>query len=478
MNEITQSWAGSVADVRDQHARGTRSGIADAGGARHRESTPPARWRGAFARTLFTPDQTVTPPAVLGAIVILAATVAALRMGPHGMNTLWAEDGQVFYSGARQGSFLHNFFETYRGYMHAAPRLVVAAAALFPLSWAAVTVTLGNALVLGLLAAVVYCASAPHIHQRTLRIIPAALIAACPVGPETIGSVANLQWFLVPAAFLVLLWNPQRPLPIAAGVVTVVFATLSSPFGVFLAPLAVVRAVVLGRRRGALIPLAAMGGIVVQGLIMMSTHDRDSYDEVRPGTLSRMFVDYVAGQGTTGVRYFTELRITGIVVLGVLGALFLLAAAARLLPQLTAAALFVLFSVLFFTAPIVLSGMTIGKPGGNRYFVTPFLLLAFAVMTLTSASLSRIDQGGWVWQIRPFGMVLRGALAASLVFSCVTCVPSMYSEARFAPTWSGGLDQARKECRAGARLVAIPITPVSAVHNWRVVLKCSQVGSG
>ena len=39
---------------------------------------------------------------------------------------MWAEDGQVFYAGAKHASLPHVFFQTYRGYMDAGPRVIAA----------------------------------------------------------------------------------------------------------------------------------------------------------------------------------------------------------------------------------------------------------------------------------------------------------------------------------------------------------------
>ena len=70
------------------------------------------------------------------------------------------------------------------------------------------------------------------------------------------------------AAFAAALWNPQRPAPIAAGAATVVLAALSSPFGLFLAPLAVLRVCVFRRSRAVVIPLCILAGAGIQALIM------------------------------------------------------------------------------------------------------------------------------------------------------------------------------------------------------------------
>ena len=129
----------------------------------------------------------------------------------------------------------------------------------FRVSWAAAAAAVADAAVLGLLAALVYRASGAHIRNPWLRAVPALLTVVCPVGTETAGSIADLQWAMFFVTIVVLMWNPQRPAAIPAGLLTVTLTTLTNPFGLLLAPLAVVRIATLGRSRGTLIPLATLG---------------------------------------------------------------------------------------------------------------------------------------------------------------------------------------------------------------------------
>jgi hypothetical protein len=429
------------------------------------------RVRDAAARDLFPVDDSSARAATLAGLAVAAAVVAVMRLGARGMNTVWAEDGQVFYAGAKHASLLHVFFHTYRGYMHAGPRVIAAIDALFPVRWAASSLAISDAVAIGLLAAVVYRASRAHIQRPWLRVIPALLVAACPVGQDTIGAIANLQWFLPFAAFAVLLWNPQRPAPIAAGAATVAFAALSSPFGVFLGPLAVLRVVVFRRSRAAVIPLCLLAGAGIQALIMAFASGRQSYYTILVGRLTRLFIAGVAGQGFFGARFGAAWMTLGTAVVIAVGAGWALIAVMGLPRQFAVASVALIYSLGYFAAPVVLSGMTVRVP--TRYFVPPLLLIVFAVVIMLDGALSLENRFRWTGYARPAAVILCTGLLACVSSTAVASwrAPDPY---RAAPTWSGALAAARRQCSGGARSAALPITPVSALH-WKVVLTCSQI---
>jgi hypothetical protein len=450
----------------------------DDGGAPGGITAAARRARDWLAAEVFPADDSSTRTATLAAVAVgLAAALAAvMRLGAQGMNTLWAEDGQVFYAAAKHAALPDVFFHTYRGYMHAGPRVVAGAAALFPVSWAAAGVAVGDAVALGLLAAVVYRASAAYIRSPWLRILPALLIAAVPVGQETIGSIANLQWFLFFAAVVVLLWNPRRPVPIAVGAVTVLFATMSSPFGILLVPLACVRLLVFLASRSSVIPVAALAGFGLQTLIMVGATGRASYTTVLPGKLTNLFVSGVVGQGFFGGRYAAPWLALGTVAVIAIAAAWALLAVTGRLRSFAVASVALAYALVFFAVPVVLDGMTIGQPPAYRYYVGPLLLIVFAVTVMLDGALRGPDHLHWAEAYRPVPVVLCAALLVCLGYSAATTYRAP-DPARAAPTWSASLAGARTRCSEGAHKAVLPIAPVS-VHHWRVVLSCSQISRG
>jgi hypothetical protein len=444
-------------------------------GAHARVMAAARRARDWLARDVFPADDSSARATTLAAaaVAVAAALIAGLRLGAQGMNTLWAEDGQVFYAAAKRAPLPDVFFHTYRGYMHAGPRVVAAVAALFPVNWAASAIAIGDAVALGLLAGIVYRASVPVIRNPWLRAIPALLIAACPVGQETIGSISNLQWFLFFAAVVVLLWNPRRPVPIAAGLATVVFATMSSPFGILLVPLAGARVLVFWRDRGAVIPAAALAGFGIQTLIMAQATGRTSFYTVLPGKLTHLFTFGVVGQGFFGARYSAPWTALGaLAVIAIAAAWALLAVTGRSRP-FAVASVTLAYGLVFFAVPVVLDGMTVGQPPAYRYYAGPLLLIVFAVTVMLDGALRRTDHLRWAEAYRPVPVVLCAGLLVCLGYSAATMYRAP-DPARSAPTWSAALDSARSRCSHGARSAALPITPIS-VHHWKVVLSCAQI---
>lgn len=451
----------------------------DDGGADGRVTSAARRARDWLARDVFPADDSSARNAALASIAVGLATAlaAGMRLGAQGMNTLWAEDGQVFYAAAKHAALPGILFHTYRGYMHAGPRVVAAIAALFPVKWGAAGIAIGDAIALGLLATIVYRASAAHIRNPWLRVVPALLIAVCPVGQETIGSIANLQWFLFFAAVVVLLWNPRRPLPIAVGAVTVLFATMSSPFGILLVPLAGLRVLVFLASRASVIPVAALAGFATQTVIMVGATGRTAYTTVLPGKIARLFVSGVVGQGFFGARYTAPWPILGAVAVIAIAAAWALLVATGRLRSFAIASVMLAYALVFFAVPVVLEGMTIGRPLAYRYYVGPLLLIVFAVTAMLDGALRRPDRLRWTEGYRPVPAVLCAALLVCLGYSAVTNYRAP-DPARSAPTWSAALGNARARCSHGAPRAAVPITPISVLRHWKVVLSCSQIPRG
>jgi hypothetical protein len=300
------------------------------------------------------------------------------------------------------------------------------------------------------------------------------LVAACPVGQETLGAIANLQWSMFFVAFAVLLWNPQRPVPIAVGAVAVAFTTLSSPFGLLLVPIAVVRVLVFRRNRAAVIPLCTLAGVGIQALIMAYASGRQSYYTVLVGRLTRLFLAGVAGQGFFGPRYQVAWMALGTVAVIAVAVAWALIAVMGRPRQFAVASLALIYSLGYFAAPVVLSGMSVWE--GSRYFVGPLLLIVFAVVILLDGALSLQNRFRWTGYCRPAAVILCSGLLACVGYAAVTSwrAPDL---SRATPTWPAALAAARTQCSRGASSATLPITPVSALH-WRVVLSCSQIKDG
>jgi hypothetical protein len=175
------------------------------------------------------------------ATALLAGTAVGLarQPGSGALQTIWAEDGQVFLAQAVALPVDRAFSTLYAGYLHAVPRVLAELAAALPLPVADAVLSGGAALIVAALALLIYRASAGHIRSTVIRAALAGAVVLVPVGQaEVTNNAANLHWFLMFAAFWVLLWRPRHPLALATGALVVFLAGASDPLTILLAPLA------------------------------------------------------------------------------------------------------------------------------------------------------------------------------------------------------------------------------------------------
>lgn len=447
------------------------------------------RIRQTAAGSLFPPEQARPAGWLLALITVGCAALAGARQGWIGLNTIWAEDGLVFYQGALAHPW-HAFLQPWGGYWETTPRILAVAVALVPIGSAAGAIAVADAIVMGLLAALVYRACGEHIRNPWLRAIPAIATAVCPVGQEICGTIANLQWPMYFAGMIVLLWNPRRPLPITVGTVTVVLLTLTSPFGLLLAPLAVTRIAVLGRGRDSMIPLALLVGTVTQSTGMAILHGRQVYSVMQVVTIGKLYEEHVAGQGFFGIRIDlpSEAPQGAAVVIAMLTALVFVTASGRL-RQATLAALALTCSVGYFAVLLVVNGNYEEDHYPGRYDVVPFLLLVYAVTVLLDSLLPRSERQWATWLhgaaqrpcledvLRFVPLLTCAALIICLAWS-VAASWQVPNSARQRPTWPAALANGRATCGHGARTARIPITPRWPRHYWHVTLPCADLTSG
>jgi hypothetical protein len=123
-------------------------------------------------------------------------------------NTVWADDGSGFLGPALQHGW-GAFAFPYGGYLVSITRVMAAVAATLPLRLAALVLGAGSALVVCLVAGLVYLSMRGHIPSRGLRFAFAAMMVLIPaVGMEIDPNAANLHWYLVFAAVWILLARP------------------------------------------------------------------------------------------------------------------------------------------------------------------------------------------------------------------------------------------------------------------------------
>jgi hypothetical protein len=183
-----------------------------------------------------------TAAVVAGLVTASVAALVLWRPWPFAADFVWAEDGPVFLTLAARSGLGDVVLTPYNGYTHVVPWVLVEAVTLLPVTWWALGVAVAAAAGRALLAAMAWYALAGHLPSRSARALIALVLVTAPLGNfETLNSLANLHWFLVPAAVPALLWTPARWGGTVVQALVVAGAVLSDPVTCLLAPVVLLR---------------------------------------------------------------------------------------------------------------------------------------------------------------------------------------------------------------------------------------------
>lgn len=165
-------------------------------------------------RSLFVaaPKRPITWLAILiGALAVLAGATISIYGQRGALNTVWAEDGGIFYQATLRHSLLDTLTIPYNGYYQLLPRLLIQLVRVFPLTAAAEAMAIIGAVATSCLAVLVYAASSEHLQSRLVRFCVSAPVAVLYVAQEELGNnIVNIPWYMVYVAFWMLLWNPEE----------------------------------------------------------------------------------------------------------------------------------------------------------------------------------------------------------------------------------------------------------------------------
>ncbi|WP_213456054.1 hypothetical protein [Rhizomonospora bruguierae] len=430
-----------------------------------------ARLRGGGAALFPTAEPAARPGwrAIALALAAAAAGTAislARQPGAGALDTVWAEDGQVFLGQAVDNGPLPALGTSYAGYYHVVPRLVAGLASLAPAGAAAAVLAVTAALLVAATAVLVHTASGAHLRSPLARTLAAAVVVVVPLAQDELpNSIANLHWYGLYALFWMLVWTPRgRAGRVLAGAVVLAVAASDILTLVFV-PLAlarVLRRTPQGRRDRYGSTLAGLLGaglaLQVAGLASGSSSRQLTPDPVlaASGFVLRAVPGALIGERWLGTGVDARwLALAGLAWLLVAGAV--LAAVLRLTrPHGVLAAVAGLHAAALYALPVLLSGTAT-----FRYAAAPAMLVVTALAAL----------------LRP-GTGTRGrlplyALAALLALVCAVNLRVDNPRAH-GPRWSTELDRARVACANGAERVALPIPPAGE-DAWRANLPCDYV---
>jgi hypothetical protein len=327
---------------------------------------------------------------------VLLATVALVRQaGVPAVQTLWAEDGLIFYSQALAHSFWRTLITAYNGYDQLVPRLVIQVAKLAPVADVSAVVAVCGAGGLATLGCLVFHMSRGHIASPALRgLLVAAMVALPLANVEMLDNLVNLPWWLFFAAFWALLWRPETAAGrVTAGLICCLAAASEPLVGVFVL-LAVFRVWALPRLKEQAASIGLVVGLVYQAAVVLGNHGENTFPKAGLSGLPtdfalRVGLGWLSGlRGTDavvrwdrsvaevlGLVLFAAIVVAGVKLGSKQGRAFVIAAA--------------VMAPICFAVPVWLRGAgpfmrlaTTSVGYGGRYAATSILMLVSAVLVL------------------------------------------------------------------------------------------------
>jgi hypothetical protein len=442
-------------------------------------------------------------------VVILVGAGSWLQLerqsGVAATNSIWAEDGHLFLTSALIYDHpLELLVAPAGGYMHAVPRILAMMAARLRLELVAAFLAIASSLTVASLAAYVFFASRDLIPSPVARMVLAGGMVLAPAAAhEATNNTANLHYYFLFAAFWALLSVRRSWAAVAVGSIVVLAAAVSDPLSVVLLPVALWRALRSSSRGWWVVPAALVVGLVVQGLVFLST-DRIGryaddpevlfplqqeleirayaprvYAESHPEELPTLYGLRVAGSFLIGDRLLPTAweSLNDVLALGALAvvlALFLYGLSRRDTPKMPLM-LTLASSVAFFAAPVAIRGTEHIAPvgdsltyAGSRYVIVPVLLLLCMSLMILNRRDQRVGWGAW------------RAIQVTLLFLLSMVVVSNYKASNLrtaGPQWDAELATGRAACETQAvEFALLPVAPRGAGFN--VLAPCDRVLAG
>jgi hypothetical protein len=406
------------------------------------------------------------------------AGVALLRQsGVAATNSVWAEDGAVFFQQSRLNGFLHSLTTPYNGYLELGPRLAVQLTRLFPTADAAAVMAVTGACALAFVCCYVFHASRGVLPPIWSRVVLVGVVVLLPLATgEILNNDVNMGWWFFFAAFWALITRPRTTGDAVLAGVVCLLATGTEPLVALLVPLALVRMLVVRtdwRQEapviGLLLGLAFQGIGIIKASGSSSTFATTTAHGVAPALGLRVGWGWLSGNDLSNHLISSSVatfwQFTGYLVLAAV-------VAVAVLLRHRATTFFVVaavgFAVVTFVVPVIVRGVgpnLVGGPifVGSRYSATPVLLVWSAVIA-EAVRMSDV--------IRPRAARVVPALACLLLLVPVWVLDFRQANLRTnGPRWNEQVAAASASCRAHpGRQAIFRISP----PGWKVVLPCTD----
>jgi hypothetical protein len=437
--------------------------------------------------------------AALGAAYLAGgAAVAGLALlrqtGIPAWQTMWAEDGKVFYSQALSMPFLRALVTPHAGYVQLFPRLVAAIAVLAPVRDAPLVVAISGALSLGLLSCLVFHLAQGHVVSPGLRAVLAASMVLLPAASgELLDNAVNVPWWLFFTCFWALLWRPPtRAGNVGAGLLCTL-AAASEPLTALFLPLAMLRAVALRRPSDRVNALAQQGAAIglVVGLLFqlgatlaggsgggaVATFRAEDASALAEAISLRVGLGLFAGVKGTNWLAFHEHGLAvalGLLVICLVAAAGLTASSRRVRSFATVA---VAGAIVCFVAEAWVRGiwplLALDRvQDAGRYQAVPLLLLVSSVVVTADGWARSTSPAAHVWAApRRRGLVAAAMCAALLAPTWAADFRDANARSR-GPSWPAAVTVASRRCALiGSPAEVVPIDP----PGWTARVSCRRL---
>jgi hypothetical protein len=399
-----------------------------------------------------------------------ATTVLLLRQaGTPSWDTIWAEDGPVFYSDALTLSYPSALIKPYAGYGHLLPRTLAAVLVhvVSPSAYA-LAAAMSASLVVATLGLFVFFASAKWFPSPFVRGFLVIVFVLLPTAQfEVTATLANLQWFLaLPCFFALLADHDTRRFP-ADGVVAFVSAA-TSPQTLLLAPLALWRAWRGAFRERMVAGLFAIGALY-QLFVTWRAQSDNSLNPYGVGGIVRAYSLRVASALVIGPKLFEPvysriggfLPVVAVVVVGLilipLGESWSVTRRRRLVGALAVGLAIWILSYVLRGVPGP-TGHEFSE-GGSRYVLSPQLFLIVGALVAFDGPRRTVQ--------------VKTAVAA--LWLLVVLIPNIrqVNVRSQGPSWDKQLAVAKQQCRTAppGSTAGIAISPA----GWYVAIPCSDL---
>ncbi|HEV2372685.1 MAG TPA: hypothetical protein VGS19_10990 [Streptosporangiaceae bacterium] len=362
--------------------------------------------------------------ATLAAVALWAWVLLERQVGVRPWNSVWAEDGGIFYPQAVSHPFA-SLLRPYNGYLQLVPRLIAVAVAALPFQDVAAGFAVAGAVVAATCAVAAFYASAGHVRALPLRLLLTASVILLPRAlTEISANGVNTPWYLLFTMFWMLLWRPRSRGGMAVSFLICFAAASSNALAAVYAPLVLARIAALPRARDH----AGTTGWAAGGVLQLSAVLRSPGVGLTgsPGLALSFFLHVVLVPAVAGQHLASVLAADSSGTVVVTAAVCAVAAVTgwALINADMRVRLLVTATLGLALAFVLVTAITRGwgTPGrdnvaamGDRYATTPILLTTSLAIVAADVPLRRArTRAGHAWHALP-ALTLTALLAASWV---------------------------------------------------------------